>query len=205
MAGLGRKIFTAGDVLTASDVQSYLQDQTVMVFAGTAARSSAIATPTEGMFAVTTDDDEVDYYNGSAWVSALPVGAWKAYTPTLSGITLNNGTLDFKFCQIGKTVHVRGLITFGTTTALTTTVDLGCPVTAVNYPFAQVIGNFCTYSSLFAGAMVAVGSNTSFRCVLYNTAATYAVPTDLSTTVPYGAGNWNTGKQIMVSYTYEAA
>ncbi len=44
----GRKVFTAGEVLTASDVNDYLMDQSVMVFAGTAARSSAIASPETG-------------------------------------------------------------------------------------------------------------------------------------------------------------
>jgi len=32
MAGLGRKVFAAGEVLTAANVQGYLQDQAVMVF-----------------------------------------------------------------------------------------------------------------------------------------------------------------------------
>jgi len=73
MAGLGRKVFTAGDVLTASDVQSYLQDQTVMVFAGTAARSSAISSPTEGMITLQTDTDQLTYYTGSAWNVVLPL------------------------------------------------------------------------------------------------------------------------------------
>jgi len=71
MAGLGRKIFTAGDVLTASDVQSYLQDQTVMVFAGTAARSSAIATPTEGMISYQKDTDAIEAYDGTNWVNRI--------------------------------------------------------------------------------------------------------------------------------------
>ena len=70
MAGLGRKVFTAGDVLTASDVQNYLMDQTVMNFAGTAARSSAIATPTDGMVTYRQDIDALEAYNGTAW---LPV------------------------------------------------------------------------------------------------------------------------------------
>jgi hypothetical protein len=72
MAGLGRKVFTAGDVLTASDVQNYLMDQTVMNFAGTAARSSAIATPTTGMTTYigttgTATIPQLETYTGSAW------------------------------------------------------------------------------------------------------------------------------------------
>ncbi len=107
MAGAGKKTFTAGETLTASDVNSYLMEQSVMVFGGTAARSSAIPTPTEGMFAVTTDNDELDYYDGSNWVSALPVGAWTAFTPTWTGLTVGNGTYEVAaYNLIGKTAFV---------------------------------------------------------------------------------------------------
>jgi len=45
-------------------------DQTVMSFAGTAARGSAIPTPVEGMYTHLEDTDRLDFWNGSAWVSA---------------------------------------------------------------------------------------------------------------------------------------
>lgn len=69
MAGLGRKIFTAGDVLTASDTMNFLMDQTVMNFAGTAARSSAIATPTDGMVTYNQTNNSLEAYNGSEWIN----------------------------------------------------------------------------------------------------------------------------------------
>ena len=69
MAGLGKKSFTAGEVLTASDVNGYLMDQMVMVFGGTAARSSAIPSPSEGMVTYRTDAKVVEVYNGTAFVS----------------------------------------------------------------------------------------------------------------------------------------
>jgi len=69
MAGAGKKTFTAGEVLTASEVNSYLMDQMVMVFGGTAARSSAIPTPSEGMITYRTDDNVVEFYNGTSWNS----------------------------------------------------------------------------------------------------------------------------------------
>ena len=69
MAGLGKKSFVAGEVLLAQDVNGYLMDQMVMVFAGTAARSSAIPTPTEGMVTYRTDDKVVEVFNGTAFVS----------------------------------------------------------------------------------------------------------------------------------------
>ncbi len=75
MAGLGKKTFTAGEVLTASDVNGYLMEQAVMVFGGTAARSSAIPTPSAGMVTYVSDLAQVQYYNGSAWVGIGSGGA----------------------------------------------------------------------------------------------------------------------------------
>jgi hypothetical protein len=45
------RIFAAGEVLTAANVNDYLAEQSISTFAGTAARSSAIASPSEGQFA----------------------------------------------------------------------------------------------------------------------------------------------------------
>lgn len=67
MAGAGFKDFQAGEVLTAVDVDTYLMQQTIMVFAGTAARGSAITSPSEGMFSYLQDTDAVEYYTGSNW------------------------------------------------------------------------------------------------------------------------------------------
>jgi hypothetical protein len=80
MAGLGRKVFTAGEVLTAANVQGYLMDQAVMVFASSAARSSAIPTPTAGMVSYLSDTSALQVY-GTAWadvsqtVTSLPGSA----------------------------------------------------------------------------------------------------------------------------------
>jgi hypothetical protein len=68
MAGLGRKTWSPGDTLTASDVNGYLMDQMVMVFSGTAERGSAIPSPSAGMVSYSTATGFV-VYNGTAWVS----------------------------------------------------------------------------------------------------------------------------------------
>ena len=81
MAGLGRKAFVAGEVLTAVNVQGYLMDQTVMVFASSAARSSAIGTAvSEGMMSYLADTNEVTVYDGTAWQS---VGGGGGFEPFL--------------------------------------------------------------------------------------------------------------------------
>lgn len=68
MAGAGFKDFVAGEVLTAEDVDTYLMQQTVMVFAGTAARGSTLGTAaSEGMVTFLADTDSLEYYTGTSW------------------------------------------------------------------------------------------------------------------------------------------
>ena len=64
---MSRKVFTAGEVLAATDVNSFLMDQTVMSFAGTAARGSAIGTATVGMVSYLEDIDSLSVNNGTDW------------------------------------------------------------------------------------------------------------------------------------------
>jgi hypothetical protein len=68
MAGAGWRTFSAGAVLTAAQVQTYLQDQVVQVYASSAARSSALGTAVSaGMVSFITTGGLLDYYNGSGW------------------------------------------------------------------------------------------------------------------------------------------
>jgi hypothetical protein len=63
-----RQVFDAGEVLSATNVNEFLMNQMVMTFAGTAARGSAIASPTEGMLTYLADSNTFEYYNGTSFV-----------------------------------------------------------------------------------------------------------------------------------------
>jgi hypothetical protein len=65
-----RKEFEAFTRLDASDVNTFLMDQSVMTFATSAARGSAIATPVEGMVTYLEDNNSLQLWNGSQWVLA---------------------------------------------------------------------------------------------------------------------------------------
>ncbi len=70
MAGAGYKLFNTGDVLTAAQVNTYLNEQTVMVFASSAARTSALSgVLAEGMMSYLQDTNSVEVYNGTAWTA----------------------------------------------------------------------------------------------------------------------------------------
>jgi hypothetical protein len=67
--GSGFKSFTAGAVLTASDMNNYLMEQSIMYFATEAARDAAL-TAEDGMvvYIGSNDVNEGIYtYNGSSW------------------------------------------------------------------------------------------------------------------------------------------
>jgi hypothetical protein len=100
MAGLGKKTFTAGDVLIAGDVNSYLMDQTVMNFATVAARSSAIPVPSTGMVSYvgdtgsetpTTTIPQIEAYTGAAWQTPYGMTLLTSSTFTAAtSVSINN-------------------------------------------------------------------------------------------------------------------
>jgi hypothetical protein len=68
LAGAGFKTFVNGNVLLASEVNTYMMEQQIMVFAGTATREAALTAPSEGMFAFLKDTDTLTFHDGSDWV-----------------------------------------------------------------------------------------------------------------------------------------
>lgn len=55
-------------------------------------------------------------------------GAWTDFSPTLTGITIGNGTLVARYRQMGKTVQCRVHVTFGSTTSALSTMAATLPV-----------------------------------------------------------------------------
>jgi hypothetical protein len=92
--GSGFRTFASGEVLTSDNVQNYLMDQAVMVFAGTAARGSALPSPETGMTAYSTATG-LQVYNGTAWIDvstgygAATGGAGTALGTAIGGVNYN--------------------------------------------------------------------------------------------------------------------
>lgn len=94
--GSGFRTFQSGEVLTSSNVQNYLMDQSVMVFAGTAARGSAIASPETGMVSYRTDGtadskrEGFEFYDGASWTRLVPATT-TAGLELISSTTIGSG------------------------------------------------------------------------------------------------------------------
>ena len=136
MAGAGYKLFQTGDVLTAAQVNTYLNEQTVMVFASAAARTSALTSVlAEGMVSYLQDTNAVEVYDGSAWVSIGASGDITGVTTgTDSGLTggVTSGTANLKLklefdAETGTTytlvaANLNQLVTLNNSSAITVTV-----------------------------------------------------------------------------------
>lgn len=96
MAGLGKKTFTAGDILTASQVNSYLMDQSVMAFADSATRATAVTVPSDGMMSYLQDTNVVEQYR----TYGTAIAAWEPITPGRGNAIING---DFDINQRGFT------------------------------------------------------------------------------------------------------
>lgn len=104
MAGAGTKLFVDGQILTAAQVNTYLQDQVIMRFANAATRDAAfggVGEPTlaEGMFCYLDDTNTLQSYTGSAWVnvvsSTYPPALVHVATRTFSGAITQQFTSVF--------------------------------------------------------------------------------------------------------------
>lgn len=133
-----RKIFVAGEILTAADVNTNLMDQAVMVFADSAARGSAIPSPSEGMLTYLSDVNALEVYTGAAFV------------PAASGATLGSGSI----LQVVQTLK---------TDTFTTTSDTFVTVTGAE---ATITPRSASSKILILGTMFVgtdIGSGTSGR------------------------------------------
>jgi hypothetical protein len=150
---MSRKVFTAGEVLAAADVNSFLMDQTVMSFAGTAARGSAIPSPVNGMTTYLEDTRDLQIYDGSAYNSTLGLTLVKRQT---IGTTVASVTVTGAFSSQYDTylIHLAGgvssttsnlLLQLGSTTS--NYYDAGFRVT---YNSTTLIGEANSNSNAFS-------------------------------------------------------
>jgi len=84
----GFKVFSTGEVLTAADVNDYLMEQSIGIFADSTARDAQITSPIEGQFCFLKDTNILQFYNGSAWTSFIGDGDITAVnTSATSGLS----------------------------------------------------------------------------------------------------------------------
>jgi hypothetical protein len=114
--GLGRKVFNAGEVLAASDLNGYLMEQSVMFFTNAASRTSSIGTPTAGMV-TSLGGTALDLYNGSTWLPVYP-----PVISSLAGSVIQNGGTVVTTSATVSAANKNGTIWVNTADPVTITV-----------------------------------------------------------------------------------
>lgn len=138
-------------------------------------------------------------------VSALTGSTWSAWTPTWTGLTIGNATVEARYSNVGKVVSFELRVVFGTTTALTTTTtQFTLPTTAATgVARRQFNGFWVTYGGSANVPIVAdTISSATAATVYWRDSLTTISAFNSSTTGAFAPGS---GNVILISGTYEAA
>lgn len=187
------KEFVAGTPALASDINTYLMEQSVMTFTNAAARDADLPTPNEGMVCYLTASDHFQVYNGSAWVSFDIT--WNAWTPTLTNLVQGGGaTLSAFYSRIGKTVVAQVYATIGVTATVTGQFSISLPVDIANGNRSASIGTCIMRDAgggvSYLGSVLATGSAPSVaRMQTIGTAGATATLSSQTATNPF---TWST-------------
>lgn len=188
--------FTAGQVLTAAQMNDTARTG-VPVFATTTTRDAAFGgtgekTLAEGqMCYIEAAPKRLQVYDGTTWQDFDAVST--AYTPTLTNVTLGNGTVAGAYQRVGRYCVVGVHLGFGSTTSVSGLIGIGLPFTASTGLTTRSIPNFAlgdTGVTTYLSAGIVAESYTKVDLYVVNAAGTYAnIGTGTSATVPHTWGN----------------
>ena len=177
--GSGFKNFTAASVLTASDVNNYLMEQSVMSFASTGARDVAITGPVDGMTAYIGSNDSSEglyTYNGTAWRKGPGWNApWGYITHATStaNVTANNALIITSTASVlnNRRYRITGHVSAFRSTSAGDVAGLSIVVGGTVIA-KQNIGCVLANSGNFGGTIVAIynstATNSNLSVVLWN-------------------------------------
>jgi hypothetical protein len=130
-------------------------------------------------------------------------GAWTTYTPTWTNLTVGNGTLVARYCQVGKVVTVMIRLTFGSTTAVTGGfTQFSVPVTSAISQGSLGTAYFLDNGVADYPGWVKQDGTGAFAIQPINAAGTFAALGNLTATNPF---TWGTNDVLNVQVSYEAA
>lgn len=104
------KVFSNGNTLNASELNTYLMNQSVMTFANAAGRNAALSAPIEGMIAWLDDTNVFTYYNGTTWQNLVGAGAWRDVSAN-TAISLSDASGTIRSTGSAITITIDNVLT----------------------------------------------------------------------------------------------
>lgn len=206
--GSGFKDFAAGDTLTAADVDDYLMRQTVMTFATTTARDTALTgVLAEGMVAHSQATDVTMQYDGSAWRTIGDIAS--DWTTSAGAVLFNasgtNVTSVMRYRRIwGTTIEWEcEWVLGGAPTAGDMTITLPVAVANDGANVGQVVGQGVLLDAGTARYTFTVMSDASSATVMFcNNSPNGSTTSPVASTNPF---TWTTSDAGVASGRYRAA
>lgn len=126
------------------------------------------------------------------------------YVPTLTNLTLGDGTMVAKYQRVGKTIRGSVSIVFGSTTAITAPnprIGLPVPAASIRRRFLYSGHLFDTGTAYFS-LWAKLESTTSIGLFYERADAPASQWNFIQSTLPF---TWVAGDEIMISFEYAAA
>ena len=133
------------------------------------------------------------------------IGDYESWTPTLTNITLGNGTVNAHYAQVNEFVHFEIEFEMGSTTSLSTTsMGFSVPVAYAGTLTFPVVGSGWTrpQNSTIYPITVVLGSSTSKIVPYFYQNVTYVQSVSVRSSLPE---TWNSSGVLYMSGSYRVA
>jgi len=128
---------------------------------------------------------------------------WQPWTVAITNLTIGNGTIVGRYCKIGKIVHFKVDVVFGSTTTVGGALTLAFPFPVANYnvgTYAMPIG-IARYQDTGTVASLGYIQSTGLFIII-KTDSSFANITSVNATVPH---TWANTDELHVQGSYESA
>jgi hypothetical protein len=170
----------------------------IVAAAPTTVSLDGTASASEGVATSFARSDHGHPAANTAWITT--------HTPTLTNLTLGDGTSAFAYQRVGRTINWRWKFTLGSTSAVGTDPHLTLPVApAAAYAGQDIplgIASLTDQGTITYTGQVALDSGTSVRVQVLNTSGTYGGFNSVTATIPHA---WASTDAIFAYGSYEAA
>ena len=140
-------------------------------------------------------NDAVEAVQAKLGTGAGTIGEWTTFTPSWTNLTVGNGTQSFVYAQVNDVVFVQGRLTFGTTTAFTSTfIRMASPVST----FAgNMLGHVLLREASVATRIGVIQESGNEALIQYHSVAGSVVnAANVNATNPF---TWGNGDYIMIT------
>lgn len=137
----------------------------------------------------------------------VEANAWISWTPTLTNMTLGNGTVTARYTRVGRTIKFYFKFVLGSTSAVGTAPRFSLPVTTSGLYTTAGLDRLGDAAILDSGVGVFSascwwGSSTTALMDYWNATGTPVTAAAITATAPM---TWTTGDVLLAEGTYEAA